>query len=702
MYNISFDKTSIKINGKDSFLVSGEFPYFRIPRTDWKRRMELFRDAGGNCIATYVPWVIHEVDEGRIFFDDVDHRSLTAFLETAREVGLGVILRPGPYQYSELLGAGLPLWLLEKYPQIRAVKLDGSPLNYHSVSYLHPLFLEKARRYYRAFAEVVRQFLGNPVIMLQADNECTGVHVWYGSVDYHPVTMGFGREDGRYARFLQKKYGTVEALNEAYRLGVTSFAEVMPIESDRRDGVICRRMQDYLDFYCETVSEYIALLCEWMREDGLDLPFCHNASGHSRATMFRETAKRMHNENFMLGIDAYYALHQGTGQNNPTNEYALKILTGFEFLRMMDMPPVVLEMQSGALADIPRMLPEDMSAMYHMCIALGMKGVNYYVITGGPNVEGTGETCDIYDYNAPISADGTMKDTFEAIREANIFMRNHAWLQQSRRRTSVAIGYEWSTHRAGGVDRKGQMLGRADCWTFLRNTVLYGAMCSAYAPEMVALDHSLDLSMPLIVPCPSNMSADAQQKLINFVEAGGRLLIMGDLPSTNESFEPCDLLRKYLGTPSLRIPNQRLLSVECPEVGNIYTLDHLYLLDEAPKGAELIMQEKLSGAYAGFSGRYGKGRVIYLGFTFELRYLSQIRMLERLLEQLCATPAVRSSNASIFTSLLEDDRGNAMLAAMNLHSGAQSTTLTVYGRDGSKERKIDLSLPPMKVEWIKL
>ena len=85
MYKISFDKTSIQIDGKESFLISGEFPYFRIPRSDWRRRMELFRDAGGNCIATYVPWGIHEPEEGKICFDDVDHRSLTAFHSFIRQ-----------------------------------------------------------------------------------------------------------------------------------------------------------------------------------------------------------------------------------------------------------------------------------------------------------------------------------------------------------------------------------------------------------------------------------------------------------------------------------------------------------------------------------------------------------------------------------------------------------------------------------------
>ena len=200
MKSFSFDSLGYQIDGQDAYLVSGEFHYFRVPRADWKRRMQLFLDVGGNCLATYVPWLIHEPQEGDIRFEGEDWRDLRGFLQLAQEMGLKVLLRPGPYQYSELRNAGLPDWLLDNYPQLRAVAADGSPITNragwrgYSVSYNHPLFLQKARRYFRAFAQVVRPFLmdnGGPVCMLQADNELAGIHVWYGSLDYHPETMGF-------------------------------------------------------------------------------------------------------------------------------------------------------------------------------------------------------------------------------------------------------------------------------------------------------------------------------------------------------------------------------------------------------------------------------------------------------------------------------------------------------------------------------
>ena len=114
--SMKFEFTSdggFQLNGEEQFLVSGEFQYFRVPMEDWRRRMLLLKEAGGNCLATYVPWLIHEPVEGTILFDDVSYRSLTSFLELAREMGLAVILRPGPYVCSELICGGYPLWLIE-------------------------------------------------------------------------------------------------------------------------------------------------------------------------------------------------------------------------------------------------------------------------------------------------------------------------------------------------------------------------------------------------------------------------------------------------------------------------------------------------------------------------------------------------------------------------------------------------------------
>ena len=183
MQPITFDSTGYRVGGEPFYLNSGEFHYFRVPRADWRRRMQLLKDAGGNCVATYVPWVVHEPEEGRFSFSERDYDDLEGFLATAAEMGLYVIARPGPYQYSELLYAGLPHWLCDNYPEILARDVHGKPYRFYSVSYLHPLFLEKARRWYEAVCPILAKHTisrGGPIAFTQIDNELAGIHLWYG------------------------------------------------------------------------------------------------------------------------------------------------------------------------------------------------------------------------------------------------------------------------------------------------------------------------------------------------------------------------------------------------------------------------------------------------------------------------------------------------------------------------------------------
>ena len=80
MKSFSFDKNGYIIDGVRQFMVSGEFHYFRVPKADWERRLNLFKEAGGNTVATYVPWCVHEQVEGEILFDDCEERDFSDFL----------------------------------------------------------------------------------------------------------------------------------------------------------------------------------------------------------------------------------------------------------------------------------------------------------------------------------------------------------------------------------------------------------------------------------------------------------------------------------------------------------------------------------------------------------------------------------------------------------------------------------------------
>ena len=95
-------------------------------------------------------------------------------------------------------------------------------------------------------------------------------------------------------------------------------------------------------------------------------------------SMFLETVNAM-GDGFLLGSDHYYTLNHGWAQNNPTPRYALKVFYSNELLRLMGMPPTVLEMPGGSPSDTPPILKEDLQACYYANLAMGMKGMNLYI-----------------------------------------------------------------------------------------------------------------------------------------------------------------------------------------------------------------------------------------------------------------------------------------------------------------------------------
>ena len=111
---ISYDKQCLTIDGKDTFIFSGAFHYFRCPRELWHDRFAKMKAAGCNAVETYVGWNWHEREKPDSLddFSKCDLSELDEWLKMAEdEFGLYVILRPGPYICAEWDNGGYPRWL---------------------------------------------------------------------------------------------------------------------------------------------------------------------------------------------------------------------------------------------------------------------------------------------------------------------------------------------------------------------------------------------------------------------------------------------------------------------------------------------------------------------------------------------------------------------------------------------------------------
>ncbi|XP_074833221.1 beta-galactosidase-1-like protein 2 [Carettochelys insculpta] len=152
-------------------IFGGSVHYFRVPKEYWRDRMMKMKACGLNTLTTYVPWNLHEPARGK--FDFSGNLDLEAYLTLAAQVGLWVILRPGPYICSEWELGGLPSWLLRDPDMQLRTTYKG--------------FTEAVDSYFdHLMAKVVplQYKKGGPIIAVQVENE-------YGSYAKDPRYMTY-------------------------------------------------------------------------------------------------------------------------------------------------------------------------------------------------------------------------------------------------------------------------------------------------------------------------------------------------------------------------------------------------------------------------------------------------------------------------------------------------------------------------------
>lgn len=191
------DGAQFRLDGRPFQIRSGEMHYPRIPRAAWRERLRMARAMGLNTVTTYAFWSQHEPEPGQ--WDFFGQNDLRAFVQTAAEEGLGVVLRPGPYVCAEVDFGGFPAWLL-RTPGLRVRSMDAR-------------YLAATARYFKRLAQEIgdlQSSRGGPILMLQLENE-------YGSFgrdqDYLGAVRAQMREAGLDAPLFTSDGGAARLLD---------------------------------------------------------------------------------------------------------------------------------------------------------------------------------------------------------------------------------------------------------------------------------------------------------------------------------------------------------------------------------------------------------------------------------------------------------------------------------------------------------
>ena len=137
---------------------SGAIHYFRVMPEYWRDRLLKLKAMGLNVVETYVAWNVHEPKEGEFTFEGI--ADIERFIRIATELGLYVIVRPGPYICAEWDFGGFPAWLL---------KYEGLKLRVYDEKYMYYV-----KRYLDNLLPKIAPYTvgkGGNVIMMQIENE---------------------------------------------------------------------------------------------------------------------------------------------------------------------------------------------------------------------------------------------------------------------------------------------------------------------------------------------------------------------------------------------------------------------------------------------------------------------------------------------------------------------------------------------------
>lgn len=565
MPEVRVTKRHIKVDSQSIPLISGEMHYWRLNPKSWPACLDAMREMGLSVVATYVPWYYHEYERGKFDFTGrTDNtRDLKGFLELAKRKKFWVIIRPGPYIYSESPNDGVPDYAYK----------------YHR---LHPKFLDYARTYLRKVSQIIKPFQatrrGGHIILLQADNE---IDPW---TDVFGKQYGFGKKRGLFQDFLSYKYNSdINLLNQVWESDFTSFHEVGPFVVHQLKGD--SGLRRHLDFY-EFKHFYSREVAQWTvgayKECGITVPIYVNLYPFFYAHDWRT----MEAAADMSGIDLY-----------PENEFHVahndhrKFMDKVRYTRTYSSVPYIAEFASGVWHNHHYasgvLTPNHYMLITLSALAAGVCGWNWYMLVNRDNW-----------YMSPINEWGRVRPELFTVFKNLVSVFNRIKPYNCEKVTDIAVTFNPLQYAAKTIPQDGNIM-----------HALYDADIDYefYDPR------DRKCTKPILFYSGNHwLSQAAQDNLLSYVEKGGTLVCFQNYPRRDSFFKPYNALG--LTDPSRTLFQfKKVCHVRFPNKRTVSVVSSIFGFHKVP-GKAITAQIAEEGEFiVGYEKKIGKGRVIHLG-----------------------------------------------------------------------------------------
>lgn len=662
------------IDNELQFIQAGEFHYFRTPVDQWAHRLGLLQGAGFNTVAAYIPWLWHQPTPDVSDVNGHTHlmRDLAGFLDLATEMGFYIIARPGPYIMAETINEGISPWVFEKCPEVAFIGADGKTQNI--ASYLHPDFLNCVEGWYQAVFEVLapRQITrGGKIIMVQLDNEMGMIQWVRNLVDINPNTIA------RFAAYLHETYG--ERFTRRYPVANTiDFLREQIIQPMPLYAVPI--LEDYRHFYRLYLRDYISTLWEQAKKYGMEVPPVVNIHGFGNG-----------GKTFPIGLSQLVDAMVLDGMISATDVYPIfigegnfhQLLLVNEMTKALQNPQQALfsiEFQAGGNQDFGGAQTSLYDLHSRLCISCGMRAINHYLFFDGEN-DPILSPQKRHNWGHPVRKDGTLRRHYGRYPKlSRVLTAYGADLIRSCPKKVTTIGFlidDYMTEINNEFTRSA-----TDILTHQRDVILFDFLARGLALTHRPFDAiELTRSQPdpmkiptLWVMMEKQCDTATQQKLVEYVQQGGRLILVGRMCKKAFDHTPCTVLQDAIGI-------QNIHSDPPFKSANIRAFDHadipVSFMETYTGDFDEVFATSSDGQTVGFIKHIGKGQVMVFGAALSANTLEDLAILHQMADRMNCSPLFTMSEW-VDVRVSEGKNGN-FLFINNYQDDPVETIISAHG-----------------------
>jgi beta-galactosidase len=589
-------------------------PNPRAKKEIWRRDLRQIKSLGFNTVRCWMDWATGEPAEKSYKFDTVD-----VLLELAGQEGLKVLIQT----YMD----AAPDWVGRRYADSLFVSIGGEIMKPESAPgycFDHPGVRQAQLAFFTALAERAHNspaFLGwdlwsEPHVI----NWATATYLNGAEFCYCANSVA------RFRKWLEKKYGTLEALNEAWYRRFTSWSEVEP---NRLSTILS--YTDYIDwraFITEKLAEDLRMKYEAVKSVAPDRVATSHADAPNLFTSPRSGDGTPDDWLMSRQVDywgtSFYPKHSSPTGREVEWHGALLDFTRSAGYSAGGRGWWVGELQGGfgtvALNVSATVTPADLRVWTWSALARGAKGINFYAwypMSSGYESGGYGL----------IQLDGTVTERARVAGEiARVVDRNRELFLKSRPpRSEVAIVYNPLSYMVGGRQRAASpVLAQGEVASIERDSMLgiYSALFRSNVPvDFIHVDRLAGVIGQyklVFVPYPLMMPSDAGRALADYVRNGGTLVAEARLAWNNELGRASEIIP---GLGLHEVTGCRERAVQMTPSGRTelrWTANDIAGLKEGDRLPGVLYEETLepAGPHARVVARFANGQPAAIASTF--------------------------------------------------------------------------------------